>query len=72
MSIITVHVIWLFHKITHHHKITVYGIFNFELLETKNGSSYNNHYFQFYVVKWFYKKKNYPSKLHSYNVLMVA
>jgi len=57
MSIITVHVIRPFHKITHHHKITVYGIFNFELLKTKNGSSYNNHYFQFYVVKWFYKKK---------------
>lgn len=43
-------------KNTHHHKITAYGVFNPELLKMKSESSYNNHYFQFYVVKWFYTR----------------
>lgn len=55
-TIIIYNTIWPLHKNTHHHKITAYGVFNPELLKIKSESSYNNHYFQFYVVKWFYTK----------------
>lgn len=56
-QIITEHTLWPLHKNTQRRKIAAYKGCDPELLKMKSESSYNNHNFQFYVVKWFYTKK---------------